>query len=222
MKPELIVMLTYNDKTVKDALKIFEMCKDTKAKYFGIKESGIPSSEMKKLFDKIKRCGKYAVLETVAYTEGECISGASLAAECGCDILMGTLFYDSVNSICKNNGIKYMPFIGKVSQRPSVLEGDIDSIIREAEMYKHRGVYGFDLLAYRYKNAPESLISRFVSEVSLPACIAGSIDSLEKIDAVISSGAWAFTVGGGFFDNKFGLDIASQINTVCDYILSKE
>jgi hypothetical protein len=29
MKPEFILMLTYNDETVKDALKIFRECKDT-------------------------------------------------------------------------------------------------------------------------------------------------------------------------------------------------
>ena len=34
----LIVMLTHNDKTVKNAYEIFEKCKDSKAEYFGFKE----------------------------------------------------------------------------------------------------------------------------------------------------------------------------------------
>ena len=46
--PKLIVMLTYNDITVKDASSIFEACKNTKAEYFGIKEKGINKNEIKK------------------------------------------------------------------------------------------------------------------------------------------------------------------------------
>jgi len=42
-------------------------------------------------------------LEVVAYTEKECIEGAKMAVECGCDILMGTIFFDSVNELCKKN-----------------------------------------------------------------------------------------------------------------------
>lgn len=48
--PELIVMLTYNDLTIKNAYKIFTENKDSKAKMWGFKEEGLPLSEMKKLF----------------------------------------------------------------------------------------------------------------------------------------------------------------------------
>ena len=39
-----------------------------------------------------------------------------MAVECGCDILMGTMYYDSINEYCKENNLKYMPFIGKVKE----------------------------------------------------------------------------------------------------------
>ena len=44
--PELIVMLTHNDRTVENAYEVFDSCKDTKAKYWGFKEVGIPLDEM--------------------------------------------------------------------------------------------------------------------------------------------------------------------------------
>ena len=40
--PELIVMLTHNDRTVADAIDVFEAAKNSKAKYWGFKEVGIP------------------------------------------------------------------------------------------------------------------------------------------------------------------------------------
>ena len=60
--PELIVMLTHNDRTVENAYEIFDACKDTKAKYWGFKEVGIPLDEMKKLCSYMKACGKTTFL----------------------------------------------------------------------------------------------------------------------------------------------------------------
>ena len=40
--PELVVMLTYQDRTVDKAFQIFEECKNTKAKYWGFKEEPLP------------------------------------------------------------------------------------------------------------------------------------------------------------------------------------
>ena len=114
MKNELIVMLTYNDLTVKNAYQIFEECKESKAKLWGFKDSGIPLSEMKELFLYMKKQGKTTFLEVVEYTEELGLLGAQMALECGCDILMGTVFFDSINDFCKKNGLKYMPFVGNV------------------------------------------------------------------------------------------------------------
>ena len=108
-KPELIVMLTYNDVTVSNAYEIFEQCRNTKAVYWGFKEEGLSSEQ--KLYSYMKSCGKTTVLEVVAYTEEECLKGAEMAVECNCDILMGSVFSDSVNNFCKRNHLKYMPFV---------------------------------------------------------------------------------------------------------------
>lgn len=215
---ELIAMLTYNDRTVPDAPEIFEICKDSDVKYWGFKEDGLSLDKMKKLFGNIKACGKTAVLEVVAYTEELCIQGALMAVDCGCDILMGTFFFDSVNELCKKHGIRYMPFVGDVCGRPSVLEGDIDQMIAQAESYIEKGAYGIDLLAYRYTGDCGELIRRFVSEVDAPVCIAGSVNSYERIDEIKKASPWAFTIGSAFFDHAFGDDYCKQMNLVCSYI----
>ena len=215
---ELIVMLTHDDYTAKNASAIFEQCRYSKAKLWGLKEKGIPLEQMKCLYAHMKEYGKTIVLEVVAYTEKECIEGAKMAVECGCDILMGTTFFDSVNELCKKNNLKYVPFVGEVTGRPSLLEGNIDDMIDEAIKIIEKGVYGIDLLGYRYTGNAALLIQKFVSRVNAPICIAGNIDSFKKLDEVKSSGAWAFTIGGAFFENKFGEDFNGQIEKVYEYV----
>lgn len=216
--PQLIVMLTYNDRTVENAYSVFEQCKNCKAKYWGFKEEGLPFKKMKKLYSYMKECGKTTALEVVAYTEEDCMAGAKMAVECGCDILMGTLFFDSVNSFCKDNNLKYMPFIGQVTGRPSVLDGSIEEMIDEANKCLEKGVYGFDLLGYRYVGDAAALNKRFVSEVNAPVCIAGSINSFKRLDEVKDVASWAFTIGSAFFENKFDGGIDEQIDKVYNYI----
>ena len=169
--PELIAMLTHNDCTVENAYKIFVQCKNSKAKFWGFKEKPLPLSQMKELYAYMKKCGKTTFLEVVEYTEKKCLEGAKIALECGCDILMGTHFFDSVNEFCKKNNLKYMPFVGKVTGRPSVLEGTVEEMIDEANKYIEKGVYGIDLLGYRYTEDPVSLNKKFVSQVKAPVCI---------------------------------------------------
>lgn len=168
----LVVMLTHNDKTVANAYEIFEQCKNSKATFWGFKEKTLPLEQMKALFSYMKKCKKITVLEVVAYTEEECMNGAKMAVECGCDILMGTTFFNSVNKFCKKSNLKYMPFVGKVEGRPSVLNGNIDEMIVEANKYLEKGVFGFDLLGYRYTGNALELNKKFVSQVNAPVCIA--------------------------------------------------
>lgn len=216
--PGLIVMLTYNDRTVSNAYEIFDQCKYAKADFWGFKEKALPIAQMKELYAYMKQWGKTTFLEVVAYTEEECLEGAKMAVECGCDILMGTVFFDSVNDFCQKKGLKYMPFVGEITGRPSVLDGTIDGMIEEAKKYLKKGVYGIDLLCYRYTGDASELNKRFVAEVNAPVCIAGSINSYQRLDEIKETSPWAFTIGSAFFEKKFGESFGEQIDKVCEYI----
>lgn len=215
---ELIVMLTYNDKTIKNAYNIFDECKDSSAQYWGFKEKPLDIEQMKKLYEYMKKCNKTTILEVVEYTEEECLNGAKMAIECNCDILMGTTYYDSINNLCKRNNIKYMPFVGDVTGRPSILNGSIEDMITQANIYLENGVYGFDLLGYRYTGDAYKLNQEFVKNINAPVCIAGSINSFQRLDEIKQINPWAFTIGSAFFENKFEGNMNEQINKVYKYI----
>lgn len=218
MKPELIVMLTHNDLTVENAYNVFEACKDSKALYWGFKEQPLPIDEMQRIYRRMKACGKRTVLEVVAYTEKEGLEGAKMAATCGCDILMGTCFHESILQFCQQHHIAYMPFVGNITGRPSILEGTVESMVCQAKQLKAQGVYGIDLLGYRYTADAEQLISDLVGKAGLPVCVAGSIDSYERLQFIKDTQPWAFTIGSAFFEHRFGESIAEQINKVCEFI----
>lgn len=218
MKPELIVMLTHNDFTVMNAAEVFEACKDSKAKFWGFKEHPLPLEDMKRLFARMKECGKTTFLEIVAYTEEEGLEGARMAVECGCDVLMGTIFHDSINEFCRANSLRYMPFVGRITGRPSVLEGTIGEMVAEANAYIEKGAYGIDLLGYRYTGDAVALNSALVNNVPAPVCLAGSVDSLQRLAEVKEASPWTFTIGSAFFDHKFGDTIEQQINAVCNFM----
>lgn len=216
--PELIVMLTHNDQTVPNAREVFEACKDTKARFWGFKEEPLPLDEMKRLYARMRECGKTTFLEVVCYTEEEGLAGARMAAECGVDVLMGTMYADSINDLCRENGIKYMPFVGRITGRPSVLEGSLDEMIAQANEALAKGAYGFDLLGYRYTGDAAALNKAFVAAVDAPVCLAGSINGYQRLDEVKDAAPWSFTIGGAFFENRFDGSFAEQIDKVCDYM----
>lgn len=218
--PELIVMLTYNDLTVENAFEIFDGCKNSRAEFFGAKEKSLPFEKMKKLYSCMQSSGKKTVLEVVSYSEKEGLDGAKMAADLGAEILMGTFFFDSIKDFCMKNGLKYMPFVGNVRGRPSVLDGEIDSIISEAQSYIEKGAWGIDLLGYRYTGNPYELNKKFVEKIDAPVCIAGSVDSYQRLSEIKKINPWAFTIGSAFFEKKFGESFSEQINKVDKYISS--
>ena len=216
--PELIVMLTHNDMTVTDAYAVFERCRNSKAKFWGFKEEPLPLEQMIQLYGYMKNCGKTTFLEVVAYSEEECLEGAKKAVACQCDYLMGTTFFDSVNDFCKCNNLKYMPFVGNITGRPSVLKGTLEEMINEANAYIAKGVYGIDLLGYRYTGDAVLLNREFVKNMKVPVCIAGSVNSYERLQEIKAVSPWAFTIGGAFFENKFDGTMKEQIDKVCNFM----
>lgn len=203
MKPELIVMLTYNDQTVENALELFNQMQDAPVSHWGFKDVGLPPAEMKKVVDSMNAAGKTTYLEVVSLTEAEGLSGAKLAVECGFDILMGTVFFDSINEYLKDKPVKYYPFPGHVHSHPSILDGTVAEIVQHTRDLEAKGVDGMDLLTYRYTGDAPALLKEVVAATRLPVVSAGSIDSYDRIGEVRDTGAWGYTIGTAFFEKKF-------------------
>lgn len=203
MKPEFILMLTYNDQTVKNAMEVFEECKDTPVTHWGFKDVGLPAPKMKELVKAMKKAGKTTFLEVVSLSEEEGLAGAKLAVEAGFDILMGTVFFDSILAYLKDKPIKYYPFPGHVYSHPSILDGEIDQIVKHARFLESKGVQGMDLLSYRYVGDAAVLLRDVVAATNVPIVSAGSIESYKRLTEVRDSGAWGFTIGSALFDKKF-------------------
>jgi hypothetical protein len=203
MKPEFILMLTYNDQTVKNALELFQECKDTPVTHWGFKDVGLPPAEMKRLVAEMKKAGKTTYLEVVSLSEAEGLAGAKLAVEAGFDILMGTVFYDSILDYLKGKPIKYYPFPGHVYSHPSILDGSIDEIVKHARFLESQGVQGMDLLSYRYVGDAPALLREVVKATRVPIVSAGSIDSYRRLAEVWDAKTWGFTIGSALFDQKF-------------------
>jgi hypothetical protein len=123
--PELIVMLTYQDETVADALAIFERLKDAPVRHWGFKDVGLPPAEMRRVVSAMKAAGKTTYLEVVSLSEAEGLRGAQLAVEQGFDILMGTVYFPSIRDYLAKTPVQYYPFPGRVEGHPSILGGTI-------------------------------------------------------------------------------------------------
>lgn len=215
MLKKLIVMLTHHDMTVSNAKEVFESCKDLPVANWGFKDVGLPPEQMKELANLMKKEGKTTFLEVVTYSEEECMRGAMLAVECGFDFLAGTIFYDSVLDYIKKHDLKYCPFVGRVSGSPSILEGTVEFALQQQEEYKKKGVYGIDLLGYRYVDGdPEKYSAEYIKNAELPTILAGSIGSPERIEKVREMNPWTFTMGSALFDKNFVKDGTFRDNLI--------
>jgi len=220
MKPEFILMLTHNDTTVKEALNIFRECKDAPVLHWGFKDVGLPPDEMKTLVREMKAAGKTTYLEVVSLSEEDGLHGARIAVEAGFDVLMGTVFFDSILEYLKGKPIKYYPFPGHIYSHPSILDGTIEEIVAHARFLESKGVQGMDLLSYRYVGDAALLLREVVKATNVPIVSAGSIESYKRLAEVWQAGAWGFTIGSALFEKKFIPDGSFLENAiaVCNWL----
>ena len=170
----------------------------------------------------MKAEGKVTNLEIVSLSEEEGLAGAKIAVEAGFDILMGTVYYDSIRDYLKGAGVKYYPFCGKVYGHPSILDGTLEEVVAHAKELEAKGVDGIDLLSYRYTGDPVKLLAEVVKAVKIPVVSAGSIDTYDRIMEVVGTGADGMTMGSALFAKKFKADgdFRENLELVCDYMAS--
>lgn len=216
-KTELIVMLTWHDVTVENSMEIFREAKDAPARYWGFKDVGLPVEKMKELVRYMKESGKTTFMECLAHTEEETERGLRTALTCGFDVLLGAHYFPETEKIAAENGLKHLPFIGNRANH--ALYGKVEEIAAEAAYVCRQGVYGINLSGYRYQDGdPEELIRAVNSAIEKPLSIAGSVNTWEQIDFLKANDVRAFTIGGAFFEKKFGETFAEQITAVCEYL----
>lgn len=217
--PKLIVMLTWHDRTVDNALEIFEGAKDASATGWGCKDVGIEHDKLVELFKHMKAAGKETYLESLSVTESEGIEVAKLAVEIGADNLMGGVYYDSVATICKENNIGYAPFIG-LDMVDTRLRGTVEEIVADAKRVEALDTTEIAISGFRYVSGdPVELISAVGSALEKPLILAGGVNSYERLDILKEiKNLEAFTIGGAFFESKFGETFSDQIEEVCGYM----
>ena len=220
LKPELIVMLTHQDRTVQDALQLFERTQDYPITHWGFKDVGLSPEEMQSVVTAMKAAGKNTFLEVVSLSEEDGLRGARLAVDLGFDVLMGTVFFPSIGEYLKDKAIKYYPFPGHIHSHPSILDGSIEEIVAHACELESYGAHGLDLLTYRYAGDAAHLLNQVVKATQVPIVSAGSIATFERITEVWDSGAWGFTIGSAFFEKQFVPDGSFEENVlaVCNWL----
>jgi len=211
-------MLTRDDRTVANAREIYASVASTGVRHVGCKDIGLPRDELARLMDDIRANGHTSYLEVVSETEESTLQSARVAAEIGPDHLIGGTLIEPVQEIIAGTGIQFFPYIGQVIGHPCLLRGTIEEIVRDARQAEALGVDGINLLAYRYDGDVDRLLEAIVGGVSVPVIAAGSVDSRERIQALVDRGVWAFTIGTAALDGKLvpGAPLPEQLNYILD------
>ncbi|MFX0060352.1 MAG: hypothetical protein ACFE85_16400 [Candidatus Hodarchaeota archaeon] len=204
---EFIFMLTYNDVTRKDAIKVYKEIRSiSDLKFVGFKNIGLKMEEYKILVKMMKEDKRTIFLEVVSDSEEESIKSAKVGLELGVDCLIGTMkpYIDASMKLLKGKSIKFMPYIGDVVDHPCILRGTIEEIQNDAKEVEAKGVDGINLLAYRHSTIKvEELIRQVLEVMKTPLIVAGSIKTPEQVKKMKELKVWAFTIGGAIFDKKF-------------------
>jgi 2,4-dienoyl-CoA reductase-like NADH-dependent reductase (Old Yellow Enzyme family) len=187
----------------------------------GFKDIGLPLDRLLDLAAAIKAAGATLYLEVVSLDEESERRSAQAAVDLGVDILMGGTRPNVILPVIAGKNIRYYPFPGKIVGHPSKLEGTIETIMESAlQLTAIEGVNGLDLLAYRFDGDVEALMTRVCEAVDKPVVIAGSIDSPQRMAAVVRSGAAGFTIGTAAFNGAFSgssnlrLEIETEIDVL--------
>ena len=218
MSLDLIVMLTWHDVTVPNAKEIFLECKDAPAKHWGFKIEGTTPESMADLIRTMKENGKTVYIEVLAMEEAVCLDAAKRCVEAGVDHLLGTVYYESVAKVCQDAGLAYSPFAALAED--SRLRGTIPYIVERAREDVAKNTFGITTSAFRYVDGdPEELLKALAPAMEKPFYLAGSVNSFRRIDFLKTlPNLAAFTIGGAFFEGKFGGTFAEQITKDCRYL----
>ncbi len=201
---EFVFMLTHHDRTVDNALQVYEQTRGSGLRYIGLKDVGATPEVLAELTRTAQDDGLEVMLEVVSTSADDELRSLHAAAEIGVDWVLGGTHPEDGVEILRGSAIKYCPFPGRVIGHPSELDGELDEIAEHARrMTALDGVYGLDLLAYRHRRLDPVALTRAVAGAAAgPVIVAGAIASPAQIRDVAAAGAWGFTIGGAVFEDR--------------------
>jgi hypothetical protein len=214
---EFIFMLTHNDCTVDDAFEVLAETQDLGLRFIGFKDIGLPFDRLKRLAAAIHAGGQEVMLEVVSVNKEDELRSVKAALDLGVDYLLGGTHAEEASSIIRGTRIRYCPFPGRVVGHPSFLTGTVSEIAEGARVLGSMpGVYGLELLAYRFAGDVEDLVRSVLATVTVPVIAAGSVDSAERIRRLTELGVWGFTIGSAVFEKRFveGGSIRHQLEAI--------
>jgi hypothetical protein len=203
---DFIFMLTRQDRTVPDCLRVLEQIVPLGLKHIGFKDIGADEPTLRTLNAGAKTLGAQTYLEVVATSPEAALQSARIAASIGVDHLLGGTQIPEILRLLEGTGVKYYPFPGTPYGHPTQLGGDATQIATHTADYIAQGCAGVDLLAYRATQAdPLALVAaaRQACGRSGRLICAGGVDGPARIAALRAAGADAFTIGSAVFDSAF-------------------
>jgi hypothetical protein len=202
-----IFMLTQHDVTVKDAVEIARSIEPLEIDVVGFKDIGLDLRAQAELVAVLRDQGRQVALEVVSEHRDDELRAIEAGLDLRVDLLLGGVnVADGLAQIAGAGAadVRYCPFPGRIVGHPSVLEGTIDSVVNSAvKLAATNGVWGLDLLAYRFTGDADTLMRRVVAAVDAPVIIAGSVADADRISVIKDAGAWGFTVGSAIFERRF-------------------
>ena len=200
---EFIFMLTHHDRTLENALDVYDGIRDLPLRYVGFKDVGVPHDTLRELARRMHADGREVMLEVVSEEAADELRSVSVACDIGVDWVLGGTHPDEALEAIGTTHVRYCPFPGRVIGHPSLLRGSADEIATSARALTARtGVHGLDLLAYRYDGDVEAMTAQVIAAADGPVIAAGSVDSVERIRTLGRLGAWGFTIGGAIFEGR--------------------
>lgn len=213
--PQLVVMLTHNDNTVRDPALVLSSIDSPELTHVGLKETGISPSEFVDSLQYLKNIGKCVYVELMTENNDEMMFYARIAIEQKADALLGTRRSERLDQLIRDSGITYFPVFDDQFAYEATLRNDNQTAKNAlTELCSEPHVTGALINPFRIPCCAESLIRATVSH-GKSAFVTGSINSAERLQLVAKSGAQALAVGTAIFDRAFcGGDSLSQLTFI--------
>lgn len=200
---DFVFMLTRDDRTVTDCLDVVDAVRDLGIRHIGFKDVGVDRATLRQLHALLRDMGATTYLEIVSTDRDQALASVRTAVELGVDVLMGGTWIEETLGLLRGTSTAYLPFPGRSVGHPTRLAGSPARIAEDCRRAEAAGCAGVDLLAYRAMDAdPLDLVRAARGATTGRLIVAGSITGTDRIRALASAGADAFTIGSAAFEGS--------------------